>query len=306
MFTTILCQRDFKEISAVVGHICNVFEWNSDEQLKKLISDGEKILLITDKTSIKPDLYNLSKLEFNSNIAFHHYCEEVEAGDGHFPGVSELTLCKDFYKDSGIYFVIDGDFGALPTFEKELLFTVEDYISFDQYKPAFFFDRDGVINVDHSYVHKIEDLDYKDGINEFMTSDLLKDYSKFIVTNQSGVARKKFTLEDVRIFNEAITDHFKSLGVNFLDVQVAPYHFDKGIEEFKWHSLTRKPFPGMVLKICHSFPVDLEKSWMIGDKVSDHLEMKLLNFVHIDGSYDLSNATAPVVENFSQIKDLVK
>jgi D-glycero-D-manno-heptose 1,7-bisphosphate phosphatase len=305
MFDLILCQRDFKEIQAIAPQNVIVEEWKSDEQLKAHLASGKKLLLVTDKSDVKPDIFNLYHLNATENMAFYHFSEEVVIGDGFFPGVNDLVLCKDYYRDSGIFLVINGDFGALPTFTKKTLFTVEDYIGFDQYKPALFFDRDGVINVDHSYVYKIEDLQYCDGVEDFICSKEAKDHLKFIVTNQAGVGRGMYTEEDVHLFNGEILNHFKKKGVTFQDVQISPYHFEKGEGEYKWHSLVRKPHPGMVLKITHKFPVDLKNSWMIGDKVSDHLDMALLNFVHIKGNYDLSKATSPIAENFDQLKNIV-
>jgi D-glycero-D-manno-heptose 1,7-bisphosphate phosphatase len=305
MFDLILCQRDYDVISKVASQLVSVEKWESDEQLKKHISDEKKILLITDKCEIKPDILNLYNLDTNENLAFYHFCENVEQGEGFFPGVNDLVLCHDFYRDSGIYLVVNGDFGALPTFKKQTLFTVENYISFDQYKKGLFLDRDGVINIDHSYVHRVEDLDFREGVIDFLSDEDSHEFLKFIVTNQSGVARGKFSLEDVHLFHEAIKVEFNKVNVEFSDIQIAPYHFENGVGEFKWHSLTRKPYPGMILKITHKFPIDLKGSWMIGDKLSDHLELDLLNYVHIEGNYDLSQARGSVAKNFAQLKNIV-
>lgn len=305
MFDIILCQRDYKEISEIAPAEVTVEQWTSDEQLKNHLDSGKKLLLITDKCDIKPDIFNLYQMDPDQNMAFYHFSENVVQGDGYFPAVNDLVLCKDFYQDSGIYLVINGDFGALPTFTKKVLFTVEDYISFDQYKPGLFFDRDGVINVDHSYVYKLEDLQYCDGVEDFICSEQAQGFLKFIVTNQAGVGRGMYTEEDVHRFNGEIARHFDEKGVVFHDIQISPYHFEKGQGDYKCHSLLRKPHPGMILKITHKFPVDLKNSWMIGDKVSDHLDLDLLNFAHIEGNYDLSKATSPIAKNFSQLKNIV-
>lgn len=305
MFDIILCQRDYNEIKALKSELFEVQQWQSDQQLKDLIAQKKKILLITDKCEIRPDLFNLYHMPLETNCMFHHYCEEVVEGDGYFPGVQDLILCKDFYRDSGIFLVVNGDFGALPTFEKKVMPTVADYISFDQYQRAIFLDRDGIINIDHSYVHKIDDLEFVSGIKDFLSCSQAQSFQKFIVTNQSGVARGKFSLEDVRLFNDEIKRQLAEVGVDIKAVEVAPYHFEKGVGDFKWHSLTRKPYPGMVLKITHQFPVDLKNSWMIGDKPSDHLELDSLNYVHLRGNYDLALAKSPIAEDFDQLKNIV-
>ena len=62
----------------------------------------------------------------------------------------------------------------------------------------------------------------------------------------------------------------------------------------------------MVLKILKNHRIDLSNSWMIGDKTSDHLDLQLLNFAHLRGKYDLSDAKAKVAQDFAQLKNIVK
>ena len=71
-------------------------------------------------------------------------------------------------------------------------------------RPAAFLDRDGVLNIDHGYVHRIDELDIVPGAGEAVR--LLNDagYLVIVVTNQSGVARGLYGEDDVRRFNDEL------------------------------------------------------------------------------------------------------
>ena len=61
---------------------------------------------------------------------------------------------------------------------------------------ALFLDRDGIINIDHGYVSKIEDFAFTEGIFELLHLFTQKGYLLFIITNQSGIGRGYYTLQD--------------------------------------------------------------------------------------------------------------
>ncbi|BDR14315.1 D-glycero-beta-D-manno-heptose 1,7-bisphosphate 7-phosphatase [Vibrio sp. STUT-A11] len=136
-------------------------------------------------------------------------------------------------------------------------------------KPAVFIDRDGVINVDHGYVHDEHDFEYIDGV--FEATKALKDqgYMLVLVTNQSGIARGKFSEERFLSLTQWMDWNFVDHGVEFDGFYYCPHHPEEGIGEYKQDCDCRKPKPGMFISARDFLKIDMEKSVMIGDKAED-------------------------------------
>ena len=66
-------------------------------------------------------------------------------------------------------------------------------------KKCIFLDRDGVINVDKNYVHKVEDFDFIDGIFSFAKAAISKEYLICVITNQAGIGRGLYTEKDFEV-----------------------------------------------------------------------------------------------------------
>lgn len=127
---------------------------------------------------------------------------------------------------------------------------------------AVFLDRDGVINVDKHYVHKIEDFELKQGIIELLQYLTAQDYKLFVVTNQSGIGRGYFTEADFSKLTEHMIAVFEEQGVSFEEV----YHCSCAPEE---DCECRKPSPYMIRQGVEKYQIDVSRSWLIGDKESD-------------------------------------
>ncbi len=136
-------------------------------------------------------------------------------------------------------------------------------------KPAVFFDRDGVINYDNNYVYKIKDFRFKKNILKTLKYLIKKNYYIFIVTNQAGIAKKKFTLSEFFKLHEYLKYYLNQKYINFDTVEYCPYHKDSKIKKFKKESVYRKPNNGMIKKIRRNWFLQDKKSFMIGDKISD-------------------------------------
>ncbi|ANQ25641.1 D-glycero-beta-D-manno-heptose 1,7-bisphosphate 7-phosphatase [Vibrio natriegens] len=136
-------------------------------------------------------------------------------------------------------------------------------------KPAVFIDRDGVINVDHGYVHDEHDFEYIDGV--FEATKALKDqgYMLVLVTNQSGIARGKFSEDRFLSLTQWMDWNFVDHGVEFDGFYYCPHHPEEGIGEYKQDCDCRKPKPGMFISARDFLKIDMEKSVMIGDKAED-------------------------------------
>ena len=127
---------------------------------------------------------------------------------------------------------------------------------------ALFLDRDGVINIDHGYVSKIEDFEFTEGIFWLINLFSSRGYKLFIVTNQSGIGRGYYSEKDFETLTSWMLQQFQLEGIEIVSVQ----HCNHAPEE-RCHC--RKPQTGMVDAILKEHSIDLENSWMIGDKQSD-------------------------------------
>lgn len=146
------------------------------------------------------------------------------------------------------------------------------------HRKVAFLDRDGILIEDTDYPGKIEDVIFKKDVTSLLQTLISKQYEIIVVTNQSGIARGKYTVEDYLETTEYITKHYQSLGYPILDTFFCPYHIDGSIAEYKRKSILRKPMPGMVIKAAEKYEVDLSKSIMIGDKMSDILKCSYLKY----------------------------
>jgi len=129
---------------------------------------------------------------------------------------------------------------------------------------ALFLDRDGVINVDYGYVYQIEKFDFVAGIFDFIKFFQDRNYLIFIITNQSGIARGYYTENDFQIISQYLINKFSEQNITINKIYHCPCHPD-----FSNECLCRKPFPKMILDAQKEFNVDLEKSLLVGDKISD-------------------------------------
>ncbi len=129
---------------------------------------------------------------------------------------------------------------------------------------ALFLDRDGVINVEKEYLYKQEDFEFIDGIFELCKHYQDLGYLIFVVTNQSGIARKYYSEADFKKLTEWMVSEFAKRDITIAKVYYCPHHPDiSGTCE------CRKPKPGMLLQAADEFAIDLHNSIMIGDKERD-------------------------------------
>jgi D-glycero-D-manno-heptose 1,7-bisphosphate phosphatase len=136
-------------------------------------------------------------------------------------------------------------------------------------KPAVFLDRDGVINVDHGYVHDEHDFEFIEGV--FEATKKLKEmgYMLVLVTNQSGVARGMFSEERFMSLTQWMDWNFIDHGVEFDGIYYCLHHPEHGIGEYKQDCDCRKPKPGMFISARDYLKIDMDNSVMVGDKAED-------------------------------------
>ncbi len=133
---------------------------------------------------------------------------------------------------------------------------------------ALFMDRDGVINQEIGYLHKIRDCKFMPGIFDFCKTVKQFGYKLIVVTNQAGIAKGKYTEQDYKLLTEYMHSEFYNHGVEITAEYYCPYHID-GLPPYNRNSFYRKPNPGMILRAAREHNIDLPNSLLIGDKETD-------------------------------------
>ncbi|MBB3898675.1 D-glycero-alpha-D-manno-heptose-1,7-bisphosphate 7-phosphatase [Roseococcus suduntuyensis] len=125
---------------------------------------------------------------------------------------------------------------------------------------ALFLDRDGVVNEDLGYVHRIEDFHFRPGIFELCRAARGLGMALVVVTNQSGIGRGMYSEEDFAALTAWMCARFAQEGAALDRVEhcpdVAP-------------SRRRKPAPGMILDAAAALELDVAASVMVGDRRTD-------------------------------------
>ncbi|GKW25268.1 D-glycero-beta-D-manno-heptose 1,7-bisphosphate 7-phosphatase [Pectobacterium polonicum] len=135
--------------------------------------------------------------------------------------------------------------------------------------PAIFLDRDGTINVDHGYVHEIDDFQFIDGVIDAMRELKSMGFALVVVTNQSGIARGKFTEDQFMQLTEWMDWSLADRGVDLDGIYFCPHHPEAGEDEYRQACDCRKPEPGMLLSAQSELHIDMAASYMVGDKLED-------------------------------------
>ena len=136
-------------------------------------------------------------------------------------------------------------------------------------RPALFLDRDGVINVDHGYVHRPEEFEFVEGIFELVATANGAGYLVVVVTNQAGIGRGYYSEAQFHALTDWMKTKFSERGGIIDAVYFCPYHPEHGIGAYRGESEFRKPAPGMLLQAQSELGIDMEQSIFIGDKPSD-------------------------------------
>lgn len=130
--------------------------------------------------------------------------------------------------------------------------------------PAVFLDRDGTVNVEKNYLHKITDWQLVAGAENAIKQ--LKDvgYLVVVVSNQAGIARGMYGADDVNLLHEFVNSELAKIGTKIDAFYFCPHHPEIAIP-----CDCRKPSPKMIIEAAEALNIDLTKSWMVGDKKID-------------------------------------
>lgn len=131
-------------------------------------------------------------------------------------------------------------------------------------KPCVFLDRDGTLIKEKNYLSDPDEVElYPDAAPSL---NLLRECGclLIVISNQSGIARGYFSEQDLALVNDRMHKLLKDAGAGIDGLYYCP-HLEKD------NCLCRKPKPGMILRACKDYDIDLSSSFVIGDKLSDAL-----------------------------------
>ena len=127
-----------------------------------------------------------------------------------------------------------------------------------------FFDRDGVANVEVDYLHEAEKTVLEAGFVEAVKAAHANGYLAVIITNQAGIARGMFSLQELYQVHERIQELLAEQGEKIDAIYFCPHHPD-----YTGVCNCRKPKPGMLIDAAEKFNIDLSQSYMVGDGKND-------------------------------------
>lgn len=136
-------------------------------------------------------------------------------------------------------------------------------------RPAAFLDRDGVLNVDHGYVHRWQDWEWMPGARQAVRRLNEAGFLVFVVTNQSGIARGMYTEDDMRALHARIDAELTAVGAHVDAWEHCPHLKTGSVAAYAVDCDCRKPKPGMLTRLLRAWPVDRGRSFLIGDKQRD-------------------------------------
>jgi D-glycero-D-manno-heptose 1,7-bisphosphate phosphatase len=178
-------------------------------------------------------------------------------------------------------------------------------------RTALFLDRDGIVNTDTGYVHRIEDFRFVEGIFPLCRAAVAQDLLLIVVTNQSGIARGHYSAADFAALSQWMMRRFAEEGTPLTRVIGCPHHPDFPAARSTVPCICRKPAPGMLLKAMEDFQIDPAVSIILGDRATDleagrrsGVGMRLL-LRRPDGAPEDTHDATHVVDSLAEAEALI-
>ncbi|MBN2188888.1 MAG: HAD family hydrolase [Chitinispirillaceae bacterium] len=152
-------------------------------------------------------------------------------------------------------------------------------------RKALFLDRDGIINEDTGYPYKPEHIRFYDAVFPLCKKAAGKGYLLVVITNQAGVAKGKYTEDDVKSLHQWMAGEFLKRGISIERFYYCPHHPEATVPAYRVACACRKPKPGMIERAAKELNIDITKSLAIGDKPSDRIECTGLRSIIIKSRY---------------------
>ncbi|WP_072682689.1 D-glycero-beta-D-manno-heptose 1,7-bisphosphate 7-phosphatase [Arcobacter sp. LA11] len=169
---------------------------------------------------------------------------------------------------------------------------------------AIFLDRDGVINIEKNYLYKIEDFEFVEGVFETLQYLQSLEYKLFIITNQSGIGRGYYSLDDFDLLTNWMKKELEKYDIKISQVELCPHGPNDGCN-------CRKPKIGMIKNILKNHDINLDKSWLIGDKSSDIKcanNAKITNTIQVKSGHNFNEKESIadyICPSIKEVKDII-
>jgi len=175
---------------------------------------------------------------------------------------------------------------------------------------AIFLDRDGVIVEDTGYISSPEELVLFPDVLPVL-KQLQHSFRLIVVTNQSGVARGYFTEEDLFAINERVIQMLAGYGIGLDAIYYCPHHPEEGIGEYRVECECRKPKPGLLRLATEEFGIELDKSFLIGDKDIDiqagrAIGIKTIKIIRNDREPPDASGADYIINTFSEVSNIIR
>lgn len=247
------------------------------------ISDDYKVLSLLEKNSQLQDGYINGGIYIGTSDIFYQYeIKKISFETEIFPLlINSNNLYGVPFGDRFIDIGVPEDYYKADSNMKRWFY--------EEKQRAVFIDRDGVIVEDVQYLSSVNEIKFIPEIYSFLKKVQEKDYMLIVISNQAGVAKRKFTETDLENVNRHIKDTLSEKGIEIRKFYCALFHEDATDLSYKKNSLLRKPEPGMVLKAVEEFNLDGIDAVMVGDKDSDIIKLPYISTYLIKGRYEIIN-----------------
>tara|TARA_B110000503_G_scaffold134348_1_gene213186 strand:+ start:27 stop:1229 length:1203 start_codon:yes stop_codon:yes gene_type:complete len=262
-----------------------VFNPNFENFLKFKLINEDMVMIITNNHFYKENtkLNNLAisskrKVVFSRknkliNSGCYYISKKLLSNNSINKSSIENDIIPELIKKKRIGGIVDNK-ELLDIGTKENLAIAKKRISKIVTKPAVFFDRDGVINHDYGYVHKFKDFKFMPGVIKALKYLSKKNIYIFIVTNQAGIGKGLYKEKDFYILHKNLKNYLANREIFIHDVKYSPFHPKSVIKRYKKISSYRKPGNLMIENLFSNWEIVRNKSFMIGDSVTDELAAK--------------------------------
>lgn len=258
----------------------------------RIVDFKEKNTTISQPGLINAGIYKVTKDLFTRSLP-NKFSFEQDILEPMIPQLKpRFMLADDYFIDIGI-----------PTSYAQAQKELKSVIYGNATNRALFLDRDGVINEDIGYLHKIQDCQFMPGIFDFCRQYKNNGYKLIIVTNQAGIAKGKFSEQDYKLLTDFIHSQFKKQYCEITAEYYCPYHID-GLPPYNRNSFYRKPNPGMILRAAKDYNINLPESALIGDNETDILAAKSAgvgNTIRIINEQNMRGTKTTVADNIIKI-----
>ena len=262
----VICLENAKKMCDVL-----VVSVNTDSSVKEYKDDGKPIMPETERATVVAALESVDYVTFHNERRMRATLEiirpdyYIKGGDYKGADLTSKDVIEQWGGEVMIVPLVEGK-STTNIIKKILQVYGCEPIELSQQKTeigrAVMLDRDGVINDEVEFLHEPEKFKFMHGSIQGIKKMQEAGYKIVIVTNQAGIGLGYFTKEDFYKVNKVMLKGFKENGVIASRIYFCPHSLSEKCS-------CRKPDIGLIERAKNDLNLDLNRSWMIGDKTSD-------------------------------------